>query len=71
MNADGSHVEAVSPRDVRAIHPSWSIDGTQLAYCTEDDLKPPKKNPSEIDVVDLKTKKVRTLLAGGVNTYPA
>ncbi|HET9991591.1 MAG TPA: hypothetical protein VFQ65_23840 [Kofleriaceae bacterium] len=70
MNADGSHAEAVSPRDVLAIHPTWSSDGTQLVYCTEDDLKPPKKNPSEIDVIDLKTKKVRTLLSGGVNTYP-
>ena len=34
------------------------------------DLKPPKKNDSEIYSIDIATRKVTTLIAGGVNTYP-
>jgi TolB protein len=45
MNVDGSGVEPLTPNDVRTIHPNWSPDGKSVAYCTDDDLKPPKKNP--------------------------
>ena len=52
------------------IHPGWSPDGTKLAYCTDDDLQPPKKNASDIEVIDLRTRQVTKLITGGVNTYP-
>jgi TolB protein len=71
MDPDGSHVEALTPRTVRAIHPNWAPGSAKLAYCTDDDLKPPAKNASEIDVIDLRTRKITTLISGGVNTYPA
>lgn len=71
MDPDGSHVEALTPRTVRAIHPNWAPDSTKLAYCTDDDLQPPKKNESEIDVIDLGTRQITKLIAGGINTYPA
>jgi TolB protein len=34
-------------------------------------MHPPKKNASEIFVVDITTKKIATLIAGGTNTYPS
>ena len=71
MNPDGSDAKAVSPASVRAIHPAWSTDSKRIIYCTDDDLKPPRKNDSDIDAVDLATGKVTTLITGGVNTYPA
>lgn len=71
MNPDGSDVKAVSPGAVRAIHPAWSTDGKRIIYCTDDDLQPPRKNDSDIDVVELATGQVTTLITGGVNTYPA
>jgi TolB protein len=71
MNADGSGVEHLTPRNVRAIHPNWSPDGTKLAYCTDDDLAPPRKNDSDIQVIDMRTRRITTLITGGVNTYPA
>jgi TolB protein len=70
MNADGTNVEPLAPQDHRTIHPSWHPDGRSVVYCTDDDLKPPKKNDSEIYSIDIQTKKVTTLIAGGVNTYP-
>jgi TolB protein len=70
MNADGTNVEPLAPADHRTIHPNWAPDGRSVAYCTDDDLKPPKKNDSEIYSIDLATRKVTTLIAGGVNTYP-
>ena len=70
MNSDGAEARAVSPAGVRAIHPAWSADSTKIVYCTDDDLQPPRKNDSDIDVVDLRTGKVTTLISGGVNTYP-
>ena len=57
-------------RSARVIHPSWSPDGTKLAYCTDDDLEPPNKNASDIEVIDLRTRQVTKLITGGVNTYP-
>jgi TolB protein len=70
MNPDGSGAEPLTPADVKTIHPNWSADGHAIAYCTEDDEKPPKKNPSQVYSIDVATRHVTTLLTGGVNTYP-
>ncbi len=70
MNADGSAVEPLTPAEERTIHPNWSPDGRSVAYCTDDDLKPPKKNDSEIYSIEINSKKIRVLISGGVNTYP-
>jgi TolB protein len=71
MNTDGSGVSELTPRAVRTIHPAWSPDGGRIAYCTDDDLRPPHKNPAEIYTVDVGTRQITRLIAGGVNTYPA
>ena len=71
MNADGTGVEPLTPSDVKTIHPNWNPDSKSLAYCTDDDLKPPKKNPAQIYSIYLATKKITQLIEGGVNTYPA
>lgn len=71
INLDGSGMRHLSPKDVRAIHPNWSPDGSKLAYCTDDDLAPPRKNDSDIVVIDIATGHLTTLITGGVNTYPA
>lgn len=71
MNADGTGVEPLTPADLRTIHPNWSPDGKSVAYCTDDDLKPPKKNPSEIYSIELSTRRITRLIYGGVNTYPS
>jgi TolB protein len=71
MNADGSGVQALTPVGVRAIHPNWAPDGRRLAYCTDDDVRPPNKNPSQIYIVDIATRRITQLITGGVNTYPA
>lgn len=70
MNIDGSNVRQLTPKDERAIHPRWSPDGSKLAYCTDDDLAPPRKNDSDIRVIDMASKRITTLITGGVNTYP-
>jgi TolB protein len=70
MNPDGSNLQPVSPEGTHAIHPAWSSDSTKLIYCTDDDLQPPRKNDSDIDVADLKTGKITTVITGGVNTFP-
>ncbi len=33
---------------VPAIHPTWSRDSRRILYCTDDDLRPPKKNASDV-----------------------
>lgn len=71
MNIDGSGMQQLTPGNVRAIHPNWSPDGSKLAYCTDDDLAPPRKNDADILVIDMTTRRIRTLITGGVNTYPA
>lgn len=71
MNIDGSGVQFLTPRNVKAIHPNWSPDGAKLAYCTDDDLAPPRKNDADIQVIDMATRRITTLITGGVNTYPS
>jgi TolB protein len=69
MNADGSNVDLLTPKDHQTIHPNWSADSKQVMFCTNDDVAPPKKNEAQINVVDLVTKKITTLITGGINTY--
>jgi TolB protein len=69
MNADGSNVDLLTPKEHNTIHPNWSADSKQVMYCTNDDLAPPKKNEAQINVVDLATKKITTVITGGINTY--
>lgn len=71
INADGTGEEQVTSDELRTIHPMWSPDGRSLIYCTDDDLHPPKKNPTEIYVVDLATKQSKMAISGGTNTYPS
>ena len=71
MDPDGSHVEPLTPPTVRAIHPSWAPDSRRIIYCTDDDLRPPAKNASDIDIIDLQTHQITTVISGGINTYPA
>jgi TolB protein len=70
MNIDGSGTEPLTPKEVKAIHPNWSPDGRSVTYCTDDDVNPPKKNSSEIDSIDITSRHIKTLISGGVNTYP-
>jgi TolB protein len=71
INADGSGEEQITSDEIRAIHPKWAPDGKSLIYCTDDDLKPPQKNASDIYLVDLATKTSRMVISGGTNTYPS
>jgi TolB protein len=71
MDPEGMHVEVLTPRTVRTIHPNWSPDSSKIAYCTDDDLQPPKKNESEIQIIDRRTRQITTVITGGTNTYPA
>lgn len=71
MDSDGSNQEALTPTGVHVIHPHWSPDSGRIVYCTTDDLDPPRKNASEIQEIDLRTRKAKTLITGGINTYPA
>jgi TolB protein len=69
MNADGSNVDLLTPKEHNTIHPNWSADSKQVIYCTNDDLAPPKKNEAQINAVDLATKKITPVITGGINTY--
>ncbi len=69
MKADGTSVEVLTPKEQNTIHPNWSSDSKRVIYCTNDDLQPPKKNTSEIYVVDIETKNFSPLITGGINTY--
>ena len=71
MDPDGTHLEVVTPKTQKVIHPNWSPDSSKLAYCTDDDLKPPAKNNSDIYILDLATRHATRIITGGVNTYPA
>jgi len=70
MNPDGSGLETVTPEAQHALHPSWTPDGRRILYCTDDDLRPPAKNAAEVYSIDLASRKVTTLVSGGVNTFP-
>ncbi|NNM77472.1 hypothetical protein HJG53_11195 [Sphingomonas sp. ID1715] len=67
---DGSGSRPITPPAQHAIHPSWTPDGTRILYCTDDDLRPPAKNEAAIYSVDVASGAVKTLIAGGINTYP-
>jgi TolB protein len=69
INADGSGEERLTTSEHRFIHPNWSADSSRLIFCSDDDLHPPQKNTSEIYVLDLKTRKLSTVISGGTNTY--
>jgi TolB protein len=69
MGTDGGNVDVLTPPEQNTIHPNWSADSKRVIYCTNDDLKPPKKNAAEINAVDLATKKITPLITGGINTY--
>lgn len=70
MGADGSNRHALTPAHIRAIHPSWTPDGARVLFSTDDDRRPPAKNASEVYAVELATRRIDTLISGGVNTYP-
>ncbi len=70
MNVDGTQVERLTPAGVRAIHPNWSPDGSKLAYCTYVEPPAPAKPFADILAVDMKTRRIETLVTGGINTYP-
>ena len=70
MNPDGTGLEALTPAAVKTIHPSWSPDGSRVAYCTDDDVAPPRKNPSQIFSIEIATHRISKLLSDGINTYP-
>jgi len=71
MNPDGTGEQRLSSESADSIHPMWSPDSKKVIYCADDDMHPPKKNASEIYVVDVETRKVTTLVSGGTNTYPS
>lgn len=71
INADGTGEESITSESADSIHPTWSPDGTKIIYCADDDLKPPKKNDASIYVADVRSKRITTLITGGINTYPS
>ena len=71
MNIDGTVEERMTGKEHRFIHPNWSADSSTLIFCSDDDLQPPLKNTSEIYALDIRTKKLTTLISGGTNTYPS
>ncbi len=70
INPDGTGLDAVTPANQSTIHPSFTPDGKFILYCTDDDLRPPAKNESQIFSIELANRKVTTLVSGGVNTFP-
>jgi TolB protein len=70
INLDGTRDEALTPPGMKTIHPTFSPDGGLLAYCTDDDLQPPKKNESDIYTLDLVSHQIAKRITGGTNTYP-
>jgi TolB protein len=71
MNPDGSGLQPLTPPDIRAIHASWSSDSEQVIFCANDDEHPPQKNDTKIYSIDVESGRVKTLISGGVNTYPS
>jgi TolB protein len=71
MHPDGSGLQPLTPPDIRAIHGSWSSDSKRVIFCADDDVHPPKKNDTKIYSIDVESGQVKTLISGGVNTYPS
>jgi TolB protein len=71
MHPDGTGVEPLTPEEIHAIHGTWSPDNEQVIFCADDDLKPPQKNEARVFSIDLKTRRMTTLITGGINTYPS
>jgi TolB protein len=71
MNPDGSGLQPLTPPDIRAIHASWSSDSKQVIFCADDDVHPAKKNDTKIYSIGVESGRVKTLISGGVNTYPS
>ena len=71
MNPDGTGSQPLTPPNIRAIHGSWSRDSKQVIFCADDDVQPSKKNDTKIYSIDVETKQIKTLISGGVNTYPS
>lgn len=71
VNPDGTGEERLTDDRHEYIHPTWSPDSSKIIYCSDDDLKPPQKNSSEIYSLDLKTRQATALITGGTNTYPS
>lgn len=71
ISADGTNDRAITPTSRAAIHPYWFPDGKRIAWCADDDVSPPAKNAASIFATDLETGGTRTLIAGGINTYPS
>lgn len=70
LNLDGSGDRLLTPPSQSPIHPSWMPDGRSILYCTDDDLHPPQKNSADIYRVDVESRKITTVISGGINTYP-
>jgi TolB protein len=71
INPDGTGEERLTPENADSIHPMWSPDSKKVIYCSDDDMHPPKKNVSEVFLVDVQSKQITTLISGGTNTYPS
>jgi len=70
MNPDGAGMTRLTDEHSHGIHPNWSPDSKKVIYCWSDDLYPPLKNPAEIYTIDIETKKIVSVISGGINTYP-
>jgi len=71
VNPDGTGEERLTDKQHKFIHPNWSADSRKLIFCSDDDLQPPRKNDSEIYVLDVQTRRLSTVISGGTNTYPS
>ena len=71
INTDGSGEQCLTDKEHKYIHPNWSADSSELIFCSDDDLQPPKKNASEIYILDIKTRQMTAVITGGTNTYPS
>ena len=70
IDVDGSNIAPITPAAVKAIHPAWTPDSKAILYCNTDDLRPPEKNSAQIYSIDIASKTIKTLISGGINTFP-